>query len=150
MKTGNVILGLLGLSALGAGGYFLYKKNIEVQASQAQERADAQAAQVRAVSEAAANAKNEILAQVQAKAASPVLSKYPAGTLLRVGSEPSVYVINELGQRQWVSSRSVFDRMHLNLADVKSISQSAMNAIPVGSALSGFGLFGIGSSLLRS
>lgn len=69
------------------------------------------------------------------------VSKYPEGTLLRHGSNDKVFVIDALGYRRYISSRSYFDANGYNMASVKSISLAEMVAIPEGArlgALAGF------------
>ena len=140
MNTNQILIGTGIIPVLGTIGYALYKKQTEANEAEALAKEQAEdTAQAQAITAAASSAKNELLAQFQAKEASPVLSKYPIGTLLRVGSNSSIYMINSLGQRQWISSRTTFDKMLLNMEDVKSITQDAMNKIPLGTALAGLG-----------
>jgi hypothetical protein len=62
-------------------------------------------------------------------------SKYPTGTLLRSGNDQRVYVIDEIGQRKWVSTRAKFDSLGFNMANVKSISNSEMLMIKEGPSI---------------
>lgn len=126
MKTSKLLIGGLALAALGVA-IMVYKRRA----------ADEDAEDAEAVATAAAQAKADVIAAYQQKEANPILQKYPAGTLLRMGSNDAIYIISELGQRQWISSRDVFDQMHLNLDDVKPITQEAMSKIPIGPALAG-------------
>lgn len=76
----------------------------------------------------------------------PVLQKYPAGTLLRQGNDDKVYQVNSQGERQWITNRKKFDSMGLSMKNVRSISASEMNSIPMGSSLSG--IRGLGAAYL--
>lgn len=67
-------------------------------------------------------------------------SKYPAGTLLRIGNEPEVFVIDEQGYRHWVMSRGGLSRLGLNIDNTNSISRSEMEAIPRLQNIAGLGI----------
>jgi hypothetical protein len=68
-------------------------------------------------------------------------TKYPAGTLLRAGTDSRVYQMDTQGYRHWITTRSKFDSLHLSMASVKTITLTEMNAIPVGSTISGLAGF---------
>jgi Flp pilus assembly protein CpaB len=62
---------------------------------------------------------------------------YPAGTLLRAGSDSKVYLVNDQCQRQWITSRSKFDALGLKMDQVYSVSNELINMVPRGADLSG-------------
>lgn len=129
----GLIIGGAAIAGLGVLIYLMKKKSdTTVQVAQAEAQKTTAQAQILAA-EAQKAQKQEYDAMV--KAASPILSKYPKGTLLRVGSSPSIYQIDDFGKARWIINRTVFNQMHLNMANVKSISQADFDKIPQGTPI---------------
>lgn len=80
---------------------------------------------------------------------STITSKYPAGTLLRAGTDSKIYQMDAQGFKHYVSSRAVFDRLRLSMTSVRSITLAELNTIPTGAMLSGLSGFENMSLMLR-
>jgi hypothetical protein len=66
---------------------------------------------------------------------------YPAGTLLRGGTDSKVYQIDAQGQKHWISSLSKFNSLGLSMSNVKSIPAAELALIPNGANISGLAGF---------
>ena len=65
---------------------------------------------------------------------SPPIPAYPDGTLLKSAARPEVYLV-ELGQKRWIVDATVFQNRGYSYAQIQTIDQFALDAIPTGAPI---------------
>lgn len=131
METKKKIMLVVGVGVVGVAAYYLLMKKSPAAVHDTGENASSTAS-------ASASIPTSPTANALPVSASPSCP-FPPGTLVRVGKDAKVFLINNQCQRQWITTRQKFDSLGLDMNNVVSVSTQVMNSIPLGADLSGLG-----------
>lgn len=131
METKKKIMLVVGVGVVGVAAYYLLMKKSPAAVHDTGENASSTAS-------ASASIPTSPTANTLPVSASPSCP-FPPGTLVRVGKDAKVFLINNQCQRQWITTRQKFDSLGLDMNNVVSVSTQVMNSIPLGADLSGLG-----------